>query len=145
MLRSITKPPTDLLSLCRKGAPHAGHRAPFPEVAPAVVSPTLQPVKPRDSASVRHNGTFGIGGTSQVPASVPRVDGRSDEYQTAQRDDTVNSSGVASSSHHNGVTSVGMPVPRSASPSNICSHSKGRSPVRLTRSITNGSHICSTR
>ncbi|KAI5997048.1 hypothetical protein EDD15DRAFT_2194731 [Pisolithus albus] len=32
---------------------------------------------------VRHGGTFGIGGTSQVPASVPRGDGRSDEYQTA--------------------------------------------------------------
>ncbi|KAI5991903.1 hypothetical protein EDD15DRAFT_2197337 [Pisolithus albus] len=32
---------------------------------------------------VRHGGTFGIGGTSQVSASVPRGDRRSDEYQTA--------------------------------------------------------------
>lgn len=102
------------------------------ELAPVAMSPTLQPFKPQHSASMRHGGTFGIGETWQVPASVPRVDGRSDE------DGTVNSPEVALSPRHNSVTSVWMPAPCSASPSNICSQTKGRSPFRLSRSITNG-------
>lgn len=96
-------------------------------------------------ASVRYNGTLGIGGTSQVPASVHRNDGRYDGSQSVPNQ-TIQSPGVASSSLTMVLPLLGCHYRVPYHP--IISAGIGqipRFPVPLNRSITNDSHIRPTR